>query len=90
MAPDEHVDALSEVPRRGTYEWVFSRDRQPTETGERRLYPLVDVVAGSYAVAVDGWLGDAETPDAGRTAFELIARVEVRPVEPAEATTDSA
>lgn len=79
VAPDEHFDPLQEVPRRGTYEWVLSREPHPTENGDQRLYPTVDVEAGSYAFAVDGWLGDADAPESERITYELIARFEVRP-----------
>lgn len=90
VAPEEHVDPLYELPRRETYEWVLSREPHPTETGDRRLYPTVDVEAGSYAFAVDGWLGDASTPESERTTYELIARFEVRPIEASDAKTESA
>lgn len=90
VAPDEHADPLYELPRRATYEWVLSRERHPTANVDRRLYPMVDIGAGSYAFAVDGWLGDAETPESERTTYEVIARFEVRPIEAAEATTEPA
>lgn len=90
VAPDEHLDPLYELPRGATYEWVLSREPHPTPNAERTLYPAVDVGAGSYAFAVDGWLGDADTPGSERTTYELIARFEVSPIEASEATTENA
>lgn len=80
MAPDEHIDPVHELARGATYEWVLSHEPHPTEDAYRRLYPTIEMANENYAFAVDGWLGEAETPPAERTTYELIARFEVRHV----------
>lgn len=91
VAPDEHLDPLVELPRGAAYEWVLSRESHPTPNAERTLYPTVAVQNGVHAFAVDGWVGDAETPEADRITVEAIALFEVQRVwaDPGETSTES-
>ena len=90
VAPEEHLDPLVELPERAAFEWVLSRESHPTPTAERTLYPTVAVRNGVHAFAVDGWVGDADTPGAERVTVEAVALFEVQRVwaDPPETTAE--
>ena len=90
VAPAEHLDPLVELPAGAAFEWVLSRESHPTPSADRRLYPTVAVQNGVHAFAVDGWVGDAATPEADRITVETIALFAVQRVwaDPVETPTE--
>ncbi|MEF8784790.1 MAG: hypothetical protein V5A45_02570 [Haloarculaceae archaeon] len=57
VAPDNHVEPLSEVPAGESYEWVLSKQPFPTAATADKLYVTVDIEPGRHAFAIDGWVG---------------------------------
>lgn len=68
VAPDTHVEPLSEVPASESYEWVVSQQPYPTAKAADQLYLTVDVEPGRHAFTIDGWFGST----GGKTERESV------------------
>jgi hypothetical protein len=63
VAPDAHIEPLVDVPAGESYLWRLARETHPTPESDRSLDVVVPVETGRHAFAVDGFLGEGESPE---------------------------
>ncbi len=76
VAPDAHVDPLSEVPSGESYEWVLSQQPHPTRNTNQRSYVTTDLTPGRHAFTIDGWF-DTASDDGEKETIECLTLFDV-------------
>lgn len=76
VAPDAHIEPLSEVPAGKSYEWVLSQQPHPTGNSNQRSYVTTNLAPGRHAFTIDGWFDTAGDGDEKETV-ECLALFDV-------------